>query len=130
MLKMPVAAILFALAAPAAAQSPAAAPAADRQAPPPEFMEATQAFGQCIGTSIQGSQASATPEAAASAALASCAQKRSRMEQLFETWLSGSNMPDAQKAAAREKMKSKLAGAEGQIAEAIRRMRAAPAAAK
>ena len=118
-------------ATPATPATPAAVQAAPAQpqdvAPPPEFIQAAQAFGQCIGQTSQALPATTAPEAGAKQALAGCATQKTTLETRFETWVSGPGFPEAGRATAREQFRTQMAGVEPQIAERLRTARAAPA---
>ena len=116
---------LLCCAAAGAAQQPAP------QAPPASPAEAAvqqtaMAFGQCIGTGIQGVAATVTAEAGAASVLAGCATQRQELERAVEAHIS--TIPADQQAGAREQFRTHMGSAEGQIAGAITRRRAAPAA--
>lgn len=125
-------AVLLLQAAPAAppAAAPQAAPAQPQGvAPPPEFIQSAQAFGQCVGQASGALPATVTPEAGAKQALAACAAQKATMEQRFESWVAGPNFPEAGRPIAREQFRTQIAGVETQIADDIRRARATPAGA-
>lgn len=120
-----------ALAQPAPSQpAPAPAPAAPA-GPPPAAMNAIQqagtAFGQCVQTGVQAVPATVTPEAGATSVLGGCAPQRQALEQAVQALLA--TLPEDQRAAGQERLRSELGGIEGQIAGAIRARRtpAAPA---
>ena len=118
-----VAAALLAAALPAAAQ----AQEASRSAPPAEaaaIRQAAAAFGQCIAAGMQG--LGAAPEADAAAVLGACSAERQRLEQAAEAMIA--TLPAEQQGPAREQLRSQLADADAQIADAIRRQREAAAA--
>lgn len=123
MLKQSLSAALLFAAVPAAAQ-PDASPPAGQAA----IQQAAEAFGRCVGTGIQGVAATVTPEAGAASVLAGCASQRQQLEQAAETMIAGSGMPEDQKAAARQRVRDRLAGAQSQIADGIRQLRAGTAA--
>jgi hypothetical protein len=104
---------------PAAAQPPAA--------PDPAAMAAIQqtgtAFGQCVQTGVQSVPATVTPEAGATSVLGGCAPQRQALEQAVQALLA--NLPEAQRSAGQERLRTELGGVEGQIVEAIRQRRAA-----
>lgn len=126
MIKTFAAALLFA-SAPALAQTtapvpqPSPTPPAAPQAmtPPPEFIAAAQAFGQCVGTKAQTQPATATPEAAAHVAFVGCTAERTALDTRFEAWVASTGFPEAGRARAREQYKAQMAAAEGQIAAKI-----------
>ncbi len=127
MLKYSLSAALLLAAAPVAAQPQASAPAGQAA-----IQQAAQAFGQCVGTGVQGVAATVAPEAGAASVLAACATQRQQLEQAVEAMIASSGMPEAQKAAARQQVRDRLAAAEAQVAGAIRQSRgaAAPAPAR
>lgn len=104
---------------PAAAQAPAG--------PDPAAMAAIQqagtAFGQCVQTGLQGVPATMTPEAGATSVLGGCVPQRQAIEQAVQALLA--NLPEAQRAAGQERLRTELGAVEGQIAAAIRQRRAA-----
>lgn len=112
---------------PATGQAPAApeAPAA----PPPAEMAAVQttaaAFGQCVQTAAMGAPATVTPEAAATSALSSCAPQQQSLVRAVEALIA--TLPEAQRAAAQEQLRTQMGGAAAQIAAGIRQMRASQA---
>jgi len=89
-----------------------------------------KAFGECLKTGIAGVSATVTPEAGASSVLAGCASQKTALETAADAMIAGLPITDAQKAEIRTQMKAEFAKAETQIADAIRKRRAAPAAAK
>lgn len=105
-----------------AAQPPGGGPT-----PPPEFIQAAQAFGQCLGAGSQALPATVAPEAGAPQVLAGCATQKAALEARFEAWISGPTFPEAGRSIARQQFATQMGLAEGQIAEGIRRGRAAPA---
>lgn len=129
MLRLASTAFLIALAAPVVVQTAPAAtptPAPPMNAgPSPEFIQAAQGFGQCVGTHAKGSDGKATPEVAATAALAACRTQQTAMEQRFEAWISLPSFPEAGRAIAREQMRTQMAGLPAKVAGDIRAARAA-----
>lgn len=128
-LKFGLSAALLAIAASAAAQQPSSAtpPAAT---PPPSqaaIQQAAVAFGQCVSTGVQAVPASVTPEAGASNVLNGCMNQRQQLEQAVNNFID--TLPEDQRVTAHEQARTQLAGINGQIADGIRQMRAAPAAA-
>jgi hypothetical protein len=122
------AAALFA-AAPAFAQPQTGTPAQGREGmtPPPAFMQAAQHYGDCIGNAVGAAGTTVAPEAAAAQALSSCRQQRSALETAFDAWLDSPAFPEAGKAEAREQFRARLAGAQTELADQIRRSRSASA---
>ena len=124
-----------ALAQPAPSQpAPGSAPAGQAPAgPPPAAMAAIQqagtAFGQCVQTGVQAVPATVTPEAGATSVLGGCAAQRQTLEQAVQTLLAA--LPEEQRAAGQERLRTELGGIHGQVAAAIqaRRTPAPPAAA-
>ena len=134
MLKTAFSAALFltasaAIAQPARTPPPANAPAAPHQqvAPPPAFMQAAQAFGECVEGASSRLPLTVTPEAAAAQALAACAAQKTAVETQFEAWVVSDTFPAEGRDIARTQFRSQFAQAEGQIANAIRQQRAAAA---
>lgn len=113
---------LFLLAAATQAQ---AAPA--DMGPPPEFMQAAQAYGQCIGGGVRSADAKQTPEAAAQSVIATCKAQREAIATRFESWIAGSAMPDEAKTMARAQFKTEMDKVPAQIADGIRKSRETPA---
>ena len=107
-------------------QAPAAAPA-----PAPPMLSAEQsavrttamALGQCVMTGVQGVAATVTPEAGATAVLGGCASQRQALDLAVDALIA--TLPEEGKAQAREQYRTQMAGAETQVADAIRRQRAA-----
>ena len=122
MLKYGLSAAALMLASPALAQPPQGGPT-----PPPEFIQAAQAFGQCIGSNLSSLAATVTPEAGASQAIAGCAAQKTALETRFEAWVSSASFPAEGREIARQQFRTQLGGAEAQIAATIRQQRAAPA---
>lgn len=135
MLKTGLSAALF-MAAPAAVAQPAqatppanAAPAQQQQVvPPPAFIQAAEAFGQCVEGASSQLPITVTPEAAAAQALVTCAAQKNAIETQFEAWVASDAFPAGGRDIARQQFRSQFAQAEGQIANAIRQQRAAAAA--
>lgn len=135
MLKTGLSATLF-MAASAAVAQPAqtpptanAAPAQQQQVvPPPAFIQAAEAFGQCVESASSRIPATVTPEATAAQALVACAAQKTAIETQFEAWVASDAFPAGGRDIARQQFRSQFAQAEGQIANAIRQQRAAPAA--
>lgn len=124
--------ISLALAGPVFAQSttapapPAAAPAQGAEmAPPPEFIQSAQGFGQCIGKNTAQVPTTVTPEAAAKQALTACATEKAAMEGRFDAWVATPSFPEAGRATAREQFRTQLGAAEVEIANKIRAARVA-----
>lgn len=115
------AALLFA-AAPAFAQGTAPA------APPPgsaDVQTAAIAFGQCVQEGALGLAASVTPDAGATAVLGGCSSQKQALERAAEAMIASPAVPAERKAAAREQLRTQLAAVPGQIADGIRKLRAA-----
>lgn len=104
------------------AAPPAPAPA-DQQA----IQAAGQAFGQCVSAKIASAPATGTPEAAADAVWAMCGTQWATLETAVNKIVANA-APD-QQALAHEQMLGGVAQGKAQIAEGIRQMRAAHAAA-
>lgn len=124
MLKYGLSAALLVAALPAVAQ-PAPAPAPS--GPPPAIQQAGQAFGECIGGGMRGLAATVTPEAGAASIVGACTVQRDALAQAAEAFIN--TMPEAQRSQALTQMRAELGGLEADIAGAIRRQRAAQAAA-
>ena len=118
--------LCFAGAAFAQAQAPAAQPAAS--GPQAAIQQTAMAFGQCLETGIQGVAATVTPEAGATSVLGGCASQRQQLEGAINAFIA--TLPADQQAAAREQASTQLAAAQGHVAAAITRLRAAPAPAQ
>lgn len=93
-------------------------------APPPEFVQAAQAFGQCVSTGASALPATVTPEAGAKQTLSGCQAQKTALETRFEAWISGPGFPEAGRATAREQFRIQIAGVEPQLVERIRAARA------
>ena len=135
MLKSVLSAALFftasaAVAQPAQTPPPANAPAQGQQqmTPPPAFIQAAQAFGQCVETASNGIAATVTPEAAAAQALAACTAQKTAIETQIEAWVASDAFPAEGRDVARTQFRAQFGQVESQIAGAIRQQRAAPAA--
>jgi hypothetical protein len=122
MFKTVLGAALFVAAAPALAQAPDQGPPS---APPPEFIQAAQAFGECIGGAIGAAASTLTPEAAADQAVAGCAQQRTALDGAFASW--SATFPEAVRAMAQEQFRSRMGNVQSAIAAEVRRRREAPA---
>ncbi|HZG45510.1 MAG TPA: hypothetical protein VEZ41_04485 [Allosphingosinicella sp.] len=108
----------------AAGQPPQGAPT-----PPPAFIQAAQAFGQCLQGGAAKLAATVTPEAGATQVVAGCKEQRTMLGAQFEVWISGPGFPEEARTPAREEFQSQLSQVESQVADGIRRLRAAPAGA-
>jgi hypothetical protein len=128
--KFPLSAALLLAAAPALAQPPAAASpppaAAEASGPQAAIQQTAMAFGQCVSTGAQHVDAAVTPEAGATTVLAGCTAQRTALEQAVEALLA--TLPADQQAAGRAQLQSQLAAVPTQVADGIRRGRAAAAA--
>ena len=118
--------LCFAGAAFAQAQAPAAQPAAS--GPQAAIQQTAMAFSQCLQTGIQGVAATVTPVAGATSVLGGCTSQRLQLEGAIDALII--TLPADQQAAAREQARTQVAAAQGQVAAAITRMRAAPAPAQ
>lgn len=96
--------------------------------PPPAFIQAAEAFGQCVETASGGIATTVTPEAAAAQALAACAAQKTAIETQFEAWVASDAFPAEGRDVARTQFRAQFGQVESQIAGAIRQQRAAPAA--
>jgi hypothetical protein len=113
---------------PPAAQTPPVAPPAPPSPPPAEVtavQQAAMAFGQCVQTGVQAVPATVTPEAGATGVVQGCAAQRQRLEQAAQALIA--TIPEAQRPAAQEQLRTQLAAVEGQVAAGIRQMRGAAA---
>jgi hypothetical protein len=119
--------VLSALPAAALAQATPPAPPAPPAGPPPAAMAAIQqagmAFGQCVQAGVQAVPATVTPEAGATGVLGGCAPQRQALEQAVNALLA--TLPEDQRAAGQERLRTELGGVEAQIVAAIRSRRAA-----
>jgi ascorbate-specific PTS system EIIC-type component UlaA len=79
------------------------------------------AFSQCIRAGISGVAGTVSPEAGAGTVLNRCAPQRQALEASVETMIA--TMPEAEKAAAREQMRTQLGQIRTQVAAAIRQSR-------
>ena len=124
-LKFPFAAALFLAAAPIAAQPPAAAP---QPTDPHEvaIQQAGEGFGQCIETGMHNVSATATPEAGAATVMGGCATQRDALVKAVNAAIE--TLPAEKRAAAHTQFDTQIGQVQGQLAEAIRQQRAAPAA--
>jgi hypothetical protein len=112
-----------ALAQPAPAQpAPGPAPAAPDPAAMAAIQQTGTAFGQCVQTGVQAVPATETPEAGAAGVLGGCAPQRQALERAVEALLA--TLPEDRRTAGRERLRTELAGVEGQIVAAIRAQRA------
>lgn len=133
MLKTAFSAALFltasvAVAQPAQTPPPAAAPQQQPITPPPAFVQAAQAFGQCVEGAAGQIPTTVAPEVAASQALATCATQKTAIETQFEAWVASDAFPAAGRDMARTQFRGQMAQVEAQIATAIRERRAGPPA--
>lgn len=110
--------------APAPATPPAPASGEQMAGPPAAFQAAAQAFGQCVGKVSTAAPLSTTPDAAARAALTSCATQRTAMDTQFESWVGNASFPAAYRDVARQQYQAQMAGVAGQIASALTQRRA------
>jgi hypothetical protein len=118
-----------ATAQPAQTPPPANAPAQGQQiTPPPAFIQAAQAFGQCVEGASGRIATTVTPEAAATQALAACAAQKTAIETQFEAWVASDAFPAEGRDIARTQFRAQFGQVETQIAGAIRQQRAAAAA--
>lgn len=121
--KSALAALLLCSAAPVIAQA---------QGPTPEQQAAiartAEAFGQCVGAGVERVDATVTPEAGAAAVLSGCDAQRTQLLQAVQALIAA--MPADEQARANEQVRTHMAASEAEIAEAIRRKRAAAAAAQ
>ena len=108
---------------PAAGQAPAPAPPAPPAAETTAIQQAAMAFGQCLQTGVGTVPATVTPEAGATSVVNGCATQRQGLEQAAQALIA--TMPEAQRAAAQEQLRSQLGSVEGQVASGIRQMRGA-----
>lgn len=127
MMKYSLFTLALVTAAPALAQTGDAPPSGAQVTPPPAFITAAQAFGQCLSTGVAGVAATVTPEAGAHQVVTGCEGQRGALETQFEAWVSGPNFPEAGREAARAKFKEQIGAVEPAIANEIRTNRAAPA---
>lgn len=104
----------------------AAAPAL-AQSPPPEFIAAAQAYGDCMKIAGPKVPATMTPEAGAQQMLTECAAKKTELDARFEAWVASPTFPEAGRAMAREQYKAQMANVPTQVADGIRKSRGAPA---
>ena len=109
----------------ASAQTGNAPPAGQSVAPPPDFIDAAQAFGQCLGDGASKLPASVTPEDGAKQVVAGCADRKAAMEARYEAWITGPGFPAEGRAPAREALKKEMAGVEPQLVAGIRQGRGA-----
>jgi hypothetical protein len=102
--------------------------AAQAQTAPPATGTVEQtaaAFTQCVQTGAMGLPDSVTPEAGATQVLNGCATQRDALVRAAQALIG--SMPEAERPAALEQLRTQLAGAETQIAGGIRAMREAQA---
>lgn len=124
MLKLGLFAALLVTAAPALSQS-RTVPLRGQSGPTPAQQAALQqtsmALGQCVETAVQALPATVTPEAGAASALSGCATQRQQLVQAVEAMVA--SLPADRRAGALQQLQSRLAAAEGQIANGIRMQR-------
>lgn len=134
MLKSVLSAALLLTASAAVAQPAQTPPPANASAqgqamtPPPAFMQAAQAFGECVEGASGRIATTVTPEAAAAQALAACTAQKTAIETQFEAWVASDSFPAEGRDMARTQFRAQFGQVESQIAGAIRQQRAAPAA--
>ena len=111
----------------AAPQAPASPPAQAPAATGPQLAieRSAQAFAGCLQAGVQGLAATVTPEAGASTVMTGCATQKQSLQADAESFIG--TLPEAQRAAAQENLRTHLAGIEAQVADAIRQLRAAQA---
>ena len=127
MLKTVFVSALIALSGAAAAQT--AAPAAPAAQPDPlqvALQTNAMAFGQCVVGGIAAVPATVTPQAGASQIMGNCNAQKLQLVQAAEAMIAA--LPEDRRATATAALQTRLASAEGEIAEEITRRRAAPAA--
>ena len=125
-LKFAFAAAVLLAAAPLAAQPPAAPPAPQPTDPhEAEIQSAGMAFGQCIETGMQHVSASVTPEAGAATVLNGCTAQRAALAKAVNGAID--TLPADKRAAAHTQFDTQIGQVQGQLADAIRQQRAAPA---
>ena len=118
-LALPAAALLGA-AFPALAQSQDA-PGAQALDPEAPIQQAARAFGQCIADGLEEVQPAISPEQAAAGVFDGCARERAQLEEAIDAMIV--DLPAEQQEKAREQVRTQLAQAEVEIAEAIREQR-------
>ncbi|WP_425229380.1 hypothetical protein [Sphingomonas sp.] len=124
------------LAAPALAQTGATPPApaptaapAQPMMPPPEFMTAAQAFGQCLSGKVAAAPATTTPEAAAHQAVTGCTAEKATLAARFDSWVASPSFPAAGRAQAHQQFDGQMNDLETTIAGQIRQGRSQAGAA-
>jgi len=129
MFRIPAFAALCLAAVPAFAQNQTTPAPAAPAGPPPEAIAAIQqaamAFGQCVNTGAQGVAATVTPEAGAASVMSSCSTQLQALEGAANALIA--TLPEEQRAGAQAQLRSRVGGAEAEIANGIRQARAAPA---
>ena len=85
------------------------------------------AVGQCVSADVQTIEPSLAPEAGATSVLEGCSTRRAQLEQAVGAPIAA--LPEEQKTAAKEHLRTQMGQAEAQIAAAIRQQRSAAAAA-
>jgi len=125
--------VFIALAAGAAlsvgAQPPAGGPPPG-MAPPASFITAAQGLGACLKAGVGAAPASATPEAVAEQAVAGCVQQRTVLETEFEQWVASPSFPAEARDLARQQFRTEIGRINAEVAEGVRKARAAAAAPK
>ncbi len=114
----------------AATSAPQASPTQPMAGPPPEFIAAAQAYGECMKVAGPKVTAAMTPEAGAQQMLTECAGRKVDLDARFEAWVASPGFPEAGRDMAREQYKAQMANVPAQVADGIRqsRAKAAPAA--
>ena len=107
----------------ASAQTGTAPAAGQNWAPPPEFINAAQAFGQCLGDGASKLPGTVTPEDGARQVVAGSAARKAAMEARFEAWITGPGFREEGRAPAREARQKEMAGVEPQLAAGVRKSR-------
>ncbi|HEX4737927.1 MAG TPA: hypothetical protein VH331_10230 [Allosphingosinicella sp.] len=125
-LKFGFAAAVLLSASPLLAQPPAA-PAAPQptDAQKAEIQRTGTAFGQCIEAGMHNVSTSVTPEAGAAGVLGGCATQRDALVKAVNAVIE--TLPQDQRAAAHSQFDGQIGQVQGQLADAIRQQRAAPA---
>jgi len=112
---------------PATTPTPPATPPADRAGPPPAFIAASRAFGQCIGTEVGKIAPATTPEAGARQTVTACTAQRTAMDDQLEAWITGPTFPEADRDKARAGYREQIGKVEAQVAAGLRSGRTAEA---
>ena len=94
--------------------------ALDEPPPPPDVVEAVEAWTACLSEQLEQAGGEAPPEAIADAMLAECRPQQDRALATHDRWLDSSELSEREKASARRAMERSLPSVRSEIVRAIR----------